>query len=143
MGRGKQRGARSALIPLSAEGAGPSRLPKTLVKSLAQEAKVAAKPQRSLAREAAKRQDLIAGLRALMDQSERQRTGVDFSYPPKSVRVMTGMLRPPEGMSDSKYRRQLTQLRQLGLVYTRNGAWWPLNPEAQQWLDEQAQANQL
>jgi hypothetical protein len=56
-----------------------------------------------------------------------------------SSRVPNGMLQPPPGMSDSKYKKILTPLRKAGLVKTKNGMWWVL-PEGRDVLAATAAA---
>lgn len=74
----------------------------------------------------------LAALQALQEQMERQKASNDWN----GSRVPNAMLQPPEGMSDSKYRKTLTPLRKAGLVHTRNGMWWVL-PEGREVLAAQ------
>lgn len=66
--------------------------------------------------------DAYAVLAALEAQSAAQAARKDWN----GSRVPNGMVEPPEGMSVSKYKKNLTPLRAAGLVKSKQGLWWVL-----------------
>lgn len=66
--------------------------------------------------------DQTAVLTAISEQMDRQ-VAAKYWH---SCRIPTDLVPVPAGMSQSKMRRTLTELRKQGLVNTRNGLWWAL-----------------
>jgi hypothetical protein len=129
MGRGKrQRIGASSQTPLTlgepGTGSRPTQvLPKNLIKSL--------KPALVKTPRLPKEPPVVAVdgtlspighavLAALDAQSAAQVRRKDWNR----LKVPNGAFNLPDGISESKYRKTLTELRRVGYVNNRDGMWW-------------------